>query len=245
MRKQFTALVRAGKDLCFPPACLACGARLPDSAGPLFCASCAPDVRLVAEPLCRCCGRAFPWAAGGNHTCGPCLRKPWHFSAARAVLHYSDPVSQAVQAFKYRGSTTGLATFRQLKERLHHLDCLADADLIVPVPLHVLRLRERGFNQALVLARALFPEQRRRISPFLLARIRQTVSQTGLSGRERRRNLKNAFSVVAPKQVAKKRILLIDDIFTTGSTVNECARTLRRAGALEVRVLTLARVAME
>lgn len=245
MRNHVGKLLRACQDLCFPPACLACGARLPDSAAPLFCATCAADVRLVAEPLCRCCGRAFPWAAGGNHTCGPCLQKPWHFRAARAVLHYSDPVSQAVQAFKYRGSTTGLATFRQLKERLHHLDYLADVDLILPVPLHVRKLRERGFNQALVLARALFPAQRQRITPFLLARTRPTVSQTGLSGGDRRRNLKDAFRVEAPAQVAGKRLLLVDDIFTTGSTVNECARTLRRAGAKEVQVFTLARVALE
>ncbi len=245
MRSRFNQLLRACQDLCFPPACLACGVRLPDSAGPLFCAACATDVRLVHEPLCRCCGRAFPWGAGGSHTCGPCLKKPWHFTEARAVLHYSDPVAQAVQAFKYRGSTTGLATFRLLKERLSHLDGLADLDLIVPVPLHVHKLRQRGFNQALVLARALFPGHRQRIAPSLLARTRQTISQTGLSGHERRRNLKNAFRVVFPAQVEGKRLLLVDDIFTTGSTANECASTLRRAGAQEVRVLTLARVSLE
>jgi len=245
MRTCFGKLARACQDLCFPPACLACGARLPDSVGPLFCSACAVHVRLLNEPLCRCCGRPFPWAAGESHTCGPCLKKPWQFTAARAVLYYSEPVAQAVHAFKYRGNTTGLAPFRQLKDRLRHLDSLADADLIVPVPLHVHRLRERGFNQALLLARALFPAQRRRITPFLLTRTRLTVSQTGLSGGDRRRNLKNAFAVVAPEQVAGQRILLVDDIFTTGSTANECARTLRRAGALEVRVLTLARVSRE
>ena len=243
MMNQITAWGRAFLDLCFPPTCLVCDARLPDSGGPLFCTSCLADIELVQEPLCPACGRGFVKAAGTNHFCSHCLKTPFHFSAARAVFYYDDTIAGVVQGFKYHGKTVGLASFRLLKNSVAHLNCYwADIDLILPVPLHVKRLRQRGFNQALDLARALFGEHEARIDPFILERCQWTESQTGLSGKERRKNLKNAFLVKQPERVKGKRVLLVDDIFTTGTTVNECARVLRGAGADEVRVFTLARV---
>ncbi|MDG4475500.1 ComF family protein [Thiovibrio frasassiensis] len=121
------------------------------------------------------------------------------------------------------------------------LAAVAGADWIVPVPLHPKRLRERGFNQALLLARAFFPKDRR-ITHDLLVRTRVTEPQTRFNGKARRTNLKNAFGVVKPQHIPGKKILLIDDVFTTGTTVNECARVLKKAGAADVMVLTLARV---
>ncbi len=118
---------------------------------------------------------------------------------------------------------------------------LAVPDLILPVPLHPQRLRERGFNQALLLGRACFPEQSRIINVNLLVRRRATVPQTRLSGTERRKNLASAFTVTCPDSLKNKKILLIDDVFTTGSTVHECAATLRRAGAARIEIFTLAR----
>lgn len=112
----------------------------------------------------------------------------------------------------------------------------------MPVPLHVTRLRERGFNQAHLLARAFFPQQTNRIEATLLERTKKTEPQTRMSGAERRKNLKNAFRVNKPAMVFGKTVVLVDDVFTTGTTVNECARTLLRGGAKEVQVLTLARV---
>ena len=123
--------------------------------------------------------------------------------------------------------------------------CLSDIDqpdLIVPVPLHIKRLKKRGFNQALLLARIFFPEHHHLINFSVLQRKRNTSPQTGMDGKERRRNMKNAFVVVDERSVLGKAVLLIDDVFTTGTTVNECARVLKRSGAKEVKVLTLARV---
>ena len=242
MMNHLTAWGRAVLDLCFPPACLGCATRLLDSGGPLFCATCLAAIELIREPLCPGCGRGFTKAAGTNHLCSRCLKTPRHFSTARAVVYYDEPVAGVLHGFKYHGKTCGLASLGFLKQALPELDALADVDLIIPVPLHVKRLRQRGFNQALELARVLFPAHRARIDPLVLARCRWTVPQTGLSGKARRQNLASAFRVNRPARVAGKTVLLVDDIFTTGTTLNECARVLRLAGALEVRAFTLARV---
>lgn len=242
LAKGLRPLVAAAKDLLFPPACLGCGADLPAGTEILFCANCRAKLTLLTDPVCTCCGRPFRSAAGAGHFCGPCLTGRFRFSRARAVLLYEPPLADALHAFKYGGRTVGLRTFRALKQTLPQLDELAAADCIVPVPLHPSRLQARGFNQALLLARAFFPAQRHKIELDALARTRTTAPQTGLSGSERRRNLKGAFAVAEPARIKEKRILLVDDVFTTGTTVNECARTLRKAGAADVQVLTLARV---
>lgn len=229
--------------LCFPPRCLCCDRTLAAPTDFLFCPDCLAAIDLIHEPLCPICGRAYPNAAGDNHLCGNCLRKPPHFTSARAVAHYREPLTSALHTFKYNGGTCGLASFAELHRRLPHLPTGAEADCIVPVPLHPRRLRERGFNQALLLAQAFFPAQRHLIDPGLLIRPTWTPPQTSLTGQTRRHNLRGAFAVAAPARIRGKTILLIDDVFTTGSTVNECARTLRKNGATAVHVLTLARVA--
>ncbi|MEW6219495.1 MAG: ComF family protein [Thermodesulfobacteriota bacterium] len=228
--------------MLFPACCLGCGRRLGRTAAILFCPACQDGLVLAAEPWCPGCGRLYRDAAGPSHPCGPCLTGGRHFSAARAVLLYTGPVRAAIHAFKYGGSWAGLATFRHLATRLPEVASWAAADRIVPVPLHVRRLRERGFNQALVLARALFPQARRRIAPDLLERQRPTTPQTALSGAARRANLRGAFRLRPGASVAGQSILLVDDVFTTGTTMSECARVLRRAGAATVWALTLARV---
>lgn len=154
---------------------------------------------------------------------------------------YEDPVKEVIHRFKYQGNTACLPSFGRMARNMPELAAMADADWIVPVPLHPKRLRERGFNQALLLARAFFPKDRR-IAHDLLVRTRLTEPQTNFNGNARRRNLKNAFGVVSPHHLHGKKILLIDDVFTTGTTVNECARVLKKNGAAEVMVLTLARV---
>jgi ComF family protein len=113
------------------------------------------------------------------------------------------------------------------------------ADLLVPVPLHPRRLKERGFNQALLLAKA-FPDKP--LAREVLIRVRHTMPQSGLNPKERRENVKRAFTAPRPEEIKGKSVLLIDDVYTTGATVRECARILRQAGALEVAVLTVARV---
>jgi ComF family protein len=234
-------LFRAVKDLCFPPACLACDRRLPEAEPPLFCPDCLAALRFPESPLCSCCGRTFSAAAGGDHLCGACLQDP-PFHRVRAVFFYTPEVARAIHSWKYGRTMAGLATFAYFFRRRRAALNLATPDLIIPVPLHPSRLRQRGFNQAQLLSLALFPEQSQKVKLQLMQRLRPTPPQTGLSGEKRRLNVKGAFQVDAPEQVAGRRVLLIDDVLTTGATIGECARVLSRAGATEVQALTLARV---
>jgi len=151
-------------------------------------------------------------------------------------------MAKAIQAWKYGGDLAGLATFAALARHAPAVAQLAVCDYILPVPLHLRRLRQRGFNQALLLARILFPWNQNKIRTDLLLRQRWTEPQTGMDGRRRRLNLRGAFTLPQPDKVKNRRILLVDDVFTTGSTVNECAQMLAAAGAATIEVLTLARV---
>jgi len=234
-------LVKALLDLLLPSFCLACEKPLGPAPELLFCPDCLAGIHCITSPLCPCCGRVYLKAAGGDHHCGPCLAKPRHFSRARAVFLYEEPVKEVIHRFKYQGKTACLPSFARFARNLPHLAEMEGVDWIVPVPLHPSRLRERGFNQALLLARAFFPKDRR-VAPGLLIRLRPTEPQTSFNGAARRTNLKNAFGVAQPQLLTGKKILLIDDVFTTGTTVNECARVLKKGGAAEVMVLTLARV---
>lgn len=241
MQTDFSPFFKAFLDILCPASCLVCGIRQ-SSSEQFFCKTCSPRIHLIEEPFCVCCGQPFPNAAGGNHLCAVCLKSPWYFTAARAVFQYNEPIARLVHLFKYQGRTSGLSLFRTAGQISGALPEMADLDLILPVPLHPKRLRERSFNQALLLARTFFPHHKQKISPTQLVRTRWTLPQTALSGRARRKNVKGAFAVQDPRQLKGKRVLLVDDVLTTGATVNECARVLVRAGAEEVRVLTLARV---
>ena len=155
---------------------------------------------------------------------------------------YDPPIANAIQNCKYHGELAGLASFAALARNSSAIAELTECDYILPVPLHLKRLRQRGFNQALLLARALLPRQQQQINHDLLLRQRWTRPQAGMGGGERRVNLRGAFALARPELIKNRRILLVDDVLTTGSTVNECARVLERAGAAVIEVLTLARV---
>ncbi len=243
MRTGFRQLFQALQDLCFPRSCLLCGTGLPDSPAILLCPPCFATLRLVEEPLCRCCGRAFRYAAAGNHLCANCLPPSrWCFSRVRSLLVYNESAAHLIHGFKYGGKTTALSTFAALKHLYLPPDALEIPEIIVPVPLHPKRLRERGFNQALFLAKSFFPKERGKIAVNLLRRSRWTEPQTTLSGEARRKNLRGAFALPEPRLVQGKKVLLIDDVYTTGTTLNLCAQTLLEAGAAEAQALTLARV---
>jgi ComF family protein len=229
-------------ELLFPSRCLACRTAVAPGTLPLFCAACLARIELLSAPLCPGCGRQLPKAAGGPHFCGLCLSGHYHFNRARAVSLYTEPFTNVIHRFKYHGETWGLPSFKALLDALPEPAWAAAPDLILPVPLHPVKLRQRGYNQAVLLARAFFPSQRRLIRTNLLLRIRPTAPQTSLSGKARRQNLKKAFAVEDRQGVEGRRVLLVDDVFTTGTTVNECAKVLKKAGADEVDVLTLARV---
>ncbi len=242
MKKIGQEILSAIMELLFPASCQACGQPAAPFSEIMLCRSCLAEVRLIGGPLCPCCGRPFHKNSAEDHLCGLCLKGHYHFDTARALVHYRPPITTLISRFKYHGQTSSLKSFRAIQQQLPVLTELNQPDLIIPVPLHFKRLQKRGFNQALLLARAFYPDQHRLIDFKVLERHRYTAPQTGLSGKIRRENLKKAFQVRDRGIVAGKRVLLIDDVFTTGTTVNECARVLKRAGAREVQVLTLARV---
>ncbi|RWX49947.1 comF family protein, partial [Candidatus Electrothrix marina] len=163
---------------------------------------------------------------------------------ARSSFLYQEPISSLLLQLKFNHNLTGLASLAALTKETPALVDLNKPDLILPIPLHIQRLRERGFNQSLLLARACFPEWRKKIRFDLLRRNRHTVPQTRLSGTARRNNLHQAFSLEKPdhvQEVKGKNILLVDDVFTTGSTLHECAKVLLEAGAGEIEAFTVAR----
>jgi ComF family protein len=217
---------RAICDLCFPPRCAACDAL---STAP-FCPTCAESLYPVASPLCPRCG--LPFDGGVDHVCADCASHPPPFACARAGFRYGGEVARALVRLKFAGRP-------DLARRLAPLmPPLPPCDLVVPVPLHHRRIARREYNQALLLGRAAWPGAR--IDPFALSRARDTPPQATLHGAERRGNLRGAFSAEA-RRVDGRRVVLVDDVLTTGATAVECARALRRAGATRVLVVTLAR----
>ncbi len=232
-------IVRACLDLLFPPACPCCKKPTADN-NRFLCLECYRQLRFIKIPYCSYCGKALP-GTRANHLCKDCIKPFWTFDRARSLLIYEKVIARLIHNLKYSGDMTGIITFCRLARQSNVLHDLATADLIVPVPLHIKRLRQRGFNQALILARNLFPTERHIIRCDLLIRKRDTHSQTDLSGTSRRKNLKNAFIIEKPEEVNGRNILLFDDVFTTGTTAQECAKTLKRAGSNRVEVLTICR----
>ena len=227
------------QDLLFPPTCLGCTRRLDSSRPPLFCADCLELVSYIRSPRCPCCG--IPYTVGADHLCGDCLQQHYAFDCARSLVLYQPPVADIILRLKFGGQLSGLTTLAQLAGISGCMQELAEPELIVPVPLHASRLRERGFNQATLIARACLPQWVKRIRVDALQRNRLTTPQSQLSGRQRRSNLQRVFSLKDGVKVQDKRILVVDDVFTTGSTVDECARVLRKAGASRIEVFTVAR----
>ena len=229
----------ASLNLLFPPSCPSCMMLTGKSAGCL-CEDCFTRLQFITPPYCPCCGRKIS-NGRENHLCVDCLESSWEFDKARSLVLYEEVVAGLIHRLKYSGRLTGLSTFRYLWQQSSVINDLEPFDIILPVPLHVKRLRKRGFNQALLLARELFTEEKDRIRPDILARHRNTPSQTKLSGKERRRNLKDGFVVKHLSEISEKNVLLLDDVFTTGATANECAKVLKRAGCRKVEVLTICR----
>lgn len=239
LKIKFGSLLESGKELLFPSVCLYCRRYLQSDALPLLCSYCKEKLPLLVRPYCTCCG--YPFSTGKDHLCGNCLTSSFAFDMARSAFKYKEVIPSLIQAFKYSGQMSGLSSMGILAQNsLGYLD-YSTPDLIVPVPLHRKRLQERGFNQALLLARICFPKWQQCIFVDVLIRNRFTAAQSNLSGLERRRNLKGAFSVRSGT-VTGKNVLLVDDVFTTGTTVNECSKQLYLAGASRVEIFTFARV---
>jgi len=230
------------KNLLFPPVCSGCLEPLPSS-DKSFCDTCFQRIAFIHSPKCPRCGHEFRNSTEGDHLCGTCLRRKHKdpFSRAMAVARYQEPVSTLLRSLKYDGDLSVLAALQSIVASADTLT-LDKEDRIVPVPLHVKRLRSRGFNQAALIARLFFPAMETHILLDVVQRVRHTNPQMGLDGVARRKNLHDAFAVSNRSKIKGRKIILIDDVFTTGTTVLECSRVLIAAGAKEVQVLTVAKV---
>jgi ComF family protein len=217
---------------------------------PYLCPNCSGGFLPVESPICFKCGMTFKSREGEDHLCGECIAAPKRFRVARAPGIYDQALMAMIHYLKYNGKI-------QLAGPLGMLLCASfisqwdtdTIDLIVPVPLHIKRFRKRGFNQSFLLikdwhkiAEVLNVNiSHVQIDRHVLVRSRWTDPQTGLGRKKRISNIKNAFAITDPKKINGKSILLVDDVYTTGTTANECAKVLLKSGAEYVDVLTLAR----
>lgn len=235
--EELRAWASAAAGLLYPAVCLICAAP-----GPRLCAGCEQDVQPIRAPFCERCSQPFSGSIHGTFTCAECVEREFAFECAVSCFRSRGVVRDLILRFKY--------------QRQHHLRrALADwlahtldddrirarpADALVPVPLHPRRQRERGYNQAAALCQLLARRARLPMWPAL-RRVRHTETQTHFERADRLENLRGAFAANPRIPLRGAHLILVDDVFTTGSTVDECARTLRAAGVASVRVVTVAR----
>lgn len=235
-------LLRAALDVVLPPRCIDCRSAVDRQGG--LCPECWKKLSFIEGTVCAVCGYPVETESGGDALCGACARRRPPYARARAALRYDDASRDLILAFK-NGDRTELApTFGTWMSRCG-ADLLNRCDVVVPVPLHWRRLFRRRYNQSALLARSA-ASARRNVSvlPDALRRLNNDPSQAGRKAAARRDNVRSAFGVSprATRDLRNSRALVVDDVFTTGATVEACARTLLAAGAAEVSVLTLSRV---
>lgn len=219
-------------DWLLPTTCRLCGGD--GEQGRELCRGCHADLPWITS-ACRCCGEPLP-AGSAELLCGRCLRRPPSFEQVLAPLHFEPPIDRLIHAFKFRGD---LAAGRLLATLLADAATERRPELLLPVPLHDRRLRQRGFNQSLEMARQLSRRHRLPLAANLLLRRRDTPAQHALPARARRANIRGAFELRGALPAG--HIALIDDVLTTGHTAAEIARVLKRAGATRVEVWVVAR----
>lgn len=233
--------VRRVVDAVLPPRCLACGEIV--SVPGAVCATCWSGLGFVSSPYCACCGLPFAYESGPDALCGACAGERPVFARARSVMTYDDASRRLILAFKHADRIDAAPAYGAWMARAG-AELLADSDAVVPVPLHRWRLLRRRYNQAALLARAVAHHAGVPAVIDALRRTRSTPSQGRMTRSQREQNVRGAFAVDARRrgQLAGKRIVLVDDVMTTGATLSACARPLLRAGAERVDALTLARV---
>ena len=229
-------------DFCFPMSCAGCQkVRLTSSMG-LWCNDCLEALPWLRSPLCPQCGRPFLKSLSApDHLCGDCSLGLFSFDCARSAVLHTGVVRERIHQLKFGGQLQWVPPLADLLAKAFESGLSQRADFIVPIPLHIRRLRHRGFNQAGLLAKHVGRFKKLSVRFDILFRDAWAEPQTRLSREERLQNVKGAFSVRDPSAVKGRRILLIDDVFTTGSTLTECTRILKNAGAARVYALTVSR----
>jgi len=234
------ALIERYLQFLLPPQCQCCEKFLEEGQQGI-CPDCLSKIRWIEPPLCTLCGVPFLSSEVENHPCGACLTRGKYFTMARAVGYYEGPLREAIHRWKYEEKSYLTLFFgEKLAEGFCRYWDPQSFDLIIPVPLHSKRLRKRGFNQALLLVKELSRRTQIPYSKRLLQKRILTPPQVNLSGGEREKGVRGSFHIQRDEEIEGKSILLVDDVYTTGATVNECSKVLLKAGAERVDVLTIA-----
>jgi ComF family protein len=219
-----------------PPKCLACRDLIWGKGG--LCSICWQKCTFIKDICCITCGR---FARHQGLICGFCIKDRPHYECARSLINFNFVSKGFIHDLKYRDRTDLIHFFAKLLAGTY-ADFIKEVDLIIPVPMHYLRRIMRSYNQAHILAFSLARYTNKPFAPFILKKSRFTSPQTLMNKKERKQNLKNSFSIANAEELIGKKILLVDDVMTTGSTVNICSQALKKAGAKSVRVLTIASV---
>jgi ComF family protein len=236
-------------SVLFPAPCRICGSALVNASRIPICPPCLESFKPIADPICQCCGRPFVSAIAAQASqplCRLCRTNYYGFDSARSFAVYDEKLTSAILLLKY-DQVTRLGDWfaARLAEVIARSPDLGRVDLVVPVPLHTDRYRERGYNQAELIARPLAKHLGVKFSPGLLTRTKPRPSQLVLSRSEHWKSVRGAYAIREGVNIDKLRILLIDDVLTTGATLDACARVLKNAGAAAVVGLTVGRVASD
>ncbi|MCX7887162.1 MAG: ComF family protein [Verrucomicrobiae bacterium] len=235
---------KATLELFYPRNCQACTRPLAETEPGVICSQCLETVRRIERPCCARCSLPFYGAINDEIECGYCKELKFHFSRAVAACLARGVVRLAIHEFKYNGKWYFAPHLAEwiIAAAMSRMDCAA-VDVVVPVPLHPRKHRERGFNQAEFLAKQVGKATGKPVWTRCIRRLRDTQTQTHLDREQRMANLRDAFEVPEPTPVKGRVFVLVDDVFTTGATLDACAKVLRKAGAADVWVLTVARAA--
>lgn len=227
-------------NLFFPPRCAACG--VPVEQAHTLCRTCFESLHIVTPPACAICGFPFDYEVGDGALCGACLEKAPPYDKGWAALRYDEAAKSLVARLKY-ADKTHLAPFLGRFMAAQGREMLVGADYLIPVPLHWRRMFERHYNQSLLLAREVAKVSGIPLLADGMKRTRHTPPQASMNRKERLENVRGAFAVTekGKEAIKGKIVVLIDDVMTTGATLHACCKSLRHAGARDVRVLTLAR----
>lgn len=241
LRKKISAVTKFAELVFYPSFCELCASLLELPGEKVICRSCWESMIPHSASLCLCCGRFFE-AGVESHLCQECVQKRPLFTCHRSFGRYKGKLKDAILLFKYRRlQVLGKDFARLIIRTLGKEESIWwKADMVIPVPLHPKRKKARGFNQAQVMAEEIARIKGINLEDSVLVKTKNVPPQTFLEFEEREENVKGAFRVVAKERIERKTLILVDDVYTTGSTVKECSLVLRKAGAREVRVLTLA-----
>jgi ComF family protein len=242
MKATWYKVISSALNFLFPPICLLCGSKDLYQAGCLICKDCFNSISFISHPVCVRCGKPFLTETTRNHVCGNCLTQEPSFNLVRALGRYEGALETIIHNFKYKQKFSMVNLFNFLLDNMqNHEITFASYDLLIPVPLHRSRLRQRGFNQSVILGNILKKKYQMSLQPKVLQRIVSTHPQVTLPVKARKINMRNAFKVKESQSVEGKAILLLDDVYTTGATMNECARILKKSGASRVDGFVIAR----